>query len=111
MQMLTRVALALSHIILLVPPPIIVIAGAFATMRMSKRKWVVHLVVFTALFFSFPLYIWIESKLDPTSIEYPGPGDGLAFLFYLFLLLPSALVYSVYAWFSRTKCKTVGSVV
>lgn len=84
-------------------PLVMMMAGIFKTLRMSRHKWMVHVITFCAMVFALPAAIWIGGVLDPTTIEYPGPGEGFAALAYVFCLMPCALLYSVYAWCTRTK--------
>jgi len=51
---------------------------------------------------ALPIYVYFQGVLDPTTILYPAPGDGFVALFYLVILLPTALVYSVFSFFTRT---------
>jgi hypothetical protein len=45
-----------------------------------------------------PLSIYLQGLADPTTIEYPGPGDFFVFLLYILALIPSLVVYLVAAW-------------
>jgi hypothetical protein len=52
---------------------------------------------------ALPTYLYFQALLDPTTIRNPGPGDGFVVLLYLVILLPTALVYSLFSFFTRTR--------
>jgi hypothetical protein len=90
--------------------PIFIISVAiFVTLRMSKHKWIVHLLTFAAFLFTMPVYIWIGGILDPSTIEGPGPGDGFVVLFYYFNSLLMAIFYAGYAWVNRRRSRVIAS--
>jgi len=90
--------------------PIIIIGAAiFVTLRMSKHKWVIHVLTFAAFLFTMPVYIWIGGILDPSTIEGPGPGDGFVVLLYYFNSLLTAIFYACYAWANRRRSCVVAS--
>jgi hypothetical protein len=84
-------------------PIFIMIVAVFVSARMSMHRWAIHIGAFAALFLTLPLYIWTCALLDPTTIEYPGPGDGFVVLLYLFFLVPMTIGYSAYVWLGRRK--------
>ena len=88
-------------------PIIVVIVAVNVTVRMSKYKWIGHTLTYAALVLTLPIYVFILGIMDPTTIEYPGPGDGFVFLLYLFFLVPAILLYSAYAWVTRRKSRVV----
>jgi hypothetical protein len=90
-------------------PIIIVFSAIFVTLKMSKHKWITHLLTFTALLLTMPVYIWIGGILDPSTIEYQGPGDGFVVLFYYFNSLPAVIIYATYAWLTRRRSRVVAS--
>jgi hypothetical protein len=111
MQKLAYFYFALSSWLPLAPIVIVIVAVNVAG-RMSKYKWLAHVATYAVLLFIYPIYIRIGGILDPTTIEYPGPGDGFGALLYLFFLVPSLLLYSACAWVSRRgKSQTVGSAL
>jgi hypothetical protein len=90
-------------------PIFIVGVAIFVTIRMSRYKWIVHVLTFSALLLTLPVYIWIRGILDPTTIEYPGPGEGFIVLIYLFYSVPMIVAYATYAWLTRRKSQMVVS--
>jgi hypothetical protein len=84
-------------------PVVIATAAILMTLRISRHRWIAHVIAFVALLTALPAYLWIQGILDPTTIDYPGPGDGLVVLLYLFCLVPAILAYSGYAWLTRRK--------
>lgn len=52
---------------------------------------------------ALPLYLQFEFLLDPTTIQYPGPGDGFIVLLYLLILVPTIVGYSVFCYVSRCR--------
>jgi hypothetical protein len=111
MQTFTRSYFSLGPFIIFLPLLVVALA-IFATLQMSKYKWVVHALAFAFIFFALPLYVWIGAILDPTIIEYPGPGDGFVYLLYAFVAVLTMIGYAVYAWLARTKSQAqVGSTV
>jgi hypothetical protein len=99
---MSRLFFALSSWVLFAPIFIAIVAGV-VTIQMLRYKWIVHTLAFAAFFFTFPVYHFIEGILDPTIIEYPGPGEGFGLLFYVINLVPTLIIYSVFAWFTRSK--------
>jgi hypothetical protein len=91
-------------------PLLIMAVGLIAAGLLKKRRWIVHILVFAAMITSMPIYLHIQWTLDPTSMEYPGPGDGIGFLLWLICLVvaivlyaASLALYAVGAWFMRRK--------
>jgi hypothetical protein len=79
-------------------PILIVGFGIALLLHVSRRRWVIHVSVFVS-FLVVPLaYLSVQALVDPTTVEFPGPGDGLVALLYLWILIPSALGYLVFAW-------------
>jgi hypothetical protein len=93
----------LGGLIIILAPLIIMVAGILITLRMSKRRWVVHLLTFVAMLVALPIYIKVGGILDPSTIEYPGPADGFLVLLYGGLLIPALVVYAGYAWLTRKR--------
>src|SRR5690348_10852143 len=79
--------------ILLIFPALVAVCGAVLALRLRRTKWLVHLVVIAAVLVAPFFAVYVEGLLDPTTLQYPGPGDGLALLFYLFNAVPSLLGY------------------
>ena len=100
---------SLGDLIVMVAPLIIAVAAILITLHMSKRRWVVHLLTFAAMFVALPIYIKVGEILDPTTIEYPGPGDGFIVLFYWFFLISALFLYVPYAWITRKRERPVAT--
>jgi hypothetical protein len=103
MNALTYYYFSLGSLIIIFAPLIIMIAAIAATLHMSKRRWVVHLLTFAAMLVALPIYFRIGGILDPTTIDYPGPGEGFLVLLYGFFLVPAVLLYAAYAWVTRKR--------
>ncbi|HEY1544422.1 MAG TPA: hypothetical protein VGG01_18650 [Xanthobacteraceae bacterium] len=88
-------------------PLLITFPVILATLRLARHRWVVHTLTFIALLATFPLYVWIQGILDPTTTQYTTPADGFVLVLYVFCLVPSLIVYSAYAWFTRRRAQTV----
>jgi hypothetical protein len=84
-------------LITLVLPVLIVVTGAIVTRRMSRYRWVIHVLTFVGVFVALPVYIWVGAILDPTSLELPGPADGFVYLVCLLVAISSIIGYAVYA--------------
>ncbi len=102
MAAFTRIYLSLFPCVAFAPL-VIVIASALITLRISAYRWIAHVLTFVALLVTLPLCVWLQGRLAPSTIEYPGPGDGFVLLLYLFFLVPAVLFYAGYAWFTRRK--------
>jgi hypothetical protein len=77
-------------------PPLVAVCGALLALRLRWTKWLVHFVVIATIP-AAPLFaVFIEGVLDPTTVEYPGPGEGLLLLVYLFTAAPSLLGYLIF---------------
>ena len=81
--------------------PVLAILGCILSLQLSRRRWVVHTVTLIAMLLALPIYLHVLGALEPTTIEYPGPGDGFVVMLYMMILLPTALVYSAFAFFTR----------
>ena len=79
-------------------PLLVVVLACSVTQFMKKGRWIVHILAFAAMILPMPIYLHAQFVLDPTSIEHPDPGDGIAFFLWLFLLVLSIIVYAAYAW-------------
>ncbi len=88
-------------------PLLIVPAAIVMTARISRVRWMAHVLTLVALLVAGPVCIWLQGILDPTTIKYPGPGEGLGVLLYLFNLVPATLIYSGYAWLTRRTTRDV----
>ncbi|HUI97649.1 MAG TPA: hypothetical protein VLX44_17975 [Xanthobacteraceae bacterium] len=86
-------------------PIVIVLTAILTTLRVSRHRWIAHVLTVITLLVALPLCIWIQGILDPTTIAYPGPGDGFVLFLYLYCLGPAVLIYSGYAWLSRRKAR------
>jgi hypothetical protein len=83
--------------------PFIIMFIAMMAARWIKRgRWLVHTLAVAAMVASMPIYLHIEGVLDPSSIEYPGPGVGFGILLWLFCLVTALILYAAYALFYAT---------
>jgi len=82
--------------LLMIFPPLVAVCGALLALRLHRTKWLVHFVVIAAILLAPLLAVYIESILDPTTVEYPGPGEGLLLFVYVFTAVPSLLGYLVF---------------
>jgi hypothetical protein len=82
-------------------PILTVILGVAASRRISRGRWLIHILVFAALVFALPATIYLQGYLDPTTIEGPGGGEGFVVLLYAAVLIPSAIYYGIFAWTLR----------
>jgi hypothetical protein len=71
--------------------------GTVIHMRMSRRRWIVHIAVLVVMLFAPISAVYLQGIVDPTTIQNPGPGDGLALLLYLPEMVLSFLIYGVIA--------------
>jgi hypothetical protein len=93
-------ALAKLHALLpwaIFSPFIVVVVAVIATQLIKRGRWIVHILAFVAMVLLMPVYLHIQAVLDPTSIDYPGPGDGFGLLLWLYCLVPSIIFYAGYA--------------
>lgn len=79
------------------------VVGIGATFRMSRYRWIAHVLVFAVMLLALPIYLWGRGIVDPTSIEHPGPGDGFGVLLYILFAVLSMISYAVYAVLCRSK--------
>jgi hypothetical protein len=86
-------------------PIFLAILGCVLSARLSSRRWVLHSLVFAAMLFVLPAFIFFQGIVDPTTIDGPGPGDGGIVLLYLAMLVPSAIAYATIAWASYRQRK------
>lgn len=84
-------------------PLVIAVLGAIISLRLSRRRWLIDALTFAAMLLALPVYIHLQGVLDPTTVLYPGPGDGFIVLLYLAVLIPSAVGYSIFCYVSRTR--------
>ncbi|MBO0754698.1 MAG: hypothetical protein J2P54_02475 [Bradyrhizobiaceae bacterium] len=82
--------------LLMIFPPLVAVCGALLALRLRWTKWLVHVVVIAAILIAPLFAVYIEAIIDPTAVEYPGPGEGLLLLVYLFTAVPSLLGYVVF---------------
>jgi len=83
-------------LLLMISPPLVAVCGAFLALRLYWTKWLVHFGVLVAILVAPLLSVYIEKTVDPTTVEYPGPGEGLLLLAYPFTAVPSLLGYLVF---------------
>jgi hypothetical protein len=82
--------------LIMIFPPLVAVCGALLALRLRWTKWLVHFVVIATILVAPLFAVYIEGILDPTTVEYPGPGDGLVLLVYLFTAVPSLFGYLVF---------------
>jgi hypothetical protein len=82
--------------LLMISPPLIAVCGALLALRLHWTKWLIHFGVIAGILVAPLLSVYIENTVDPTTVEYPGPGDGLLLLAYPFTAAPSLLGYLVF---------------
>jgi hypothetical protein len=83
-------------------PLVLAVLGGIISLRLSQRRWIVHTITLGAMISALPIYIYLQGVIDPTIIEYPGPGDGFIVLLYLAVLLLTGIGYLAFCFFSRT---------
>jgi hypothetical protein len=71
--------------------------GTLVHVRLSRRRWIVHLAVLAAMLLAPISAVYLQGIVDPTTIQNPGPGDGLALLLYLPEMVLSFLIYALIA--------------
>lgn len=81
--------------------PVLIALSAGAISFRSRRRWLIHIGAFVATTVALPVYLRVQALLDPTTVNYPGPGDGFIVLLYLFYLLPSLIGYVIFCYVSR----------
>jgi len=84
-------------------PILIVGFGIALSLHVSRRRWVVHVAVFVSLLVVPLAYLFVQALVDPTTVKFPGPGDGLVAFLYLLILIPSALGYLGFAWLASRR--------
>jgi hypothetical protein len=82
--------------LLMISPPLVAVCGALLALRLHWTKWLVHSGVLVAILVAPLLSVYVEKTVDPTTVEYPGPGEGLLLLAYPFTAVPSLLGYLVF---------------
>lgn len=55
-----------------------------------------------------PAVTYFQNVIDPTTVEYPGPGDGFLIFLYVIVMIASALYYAAFAWVTYRKQKQPG---
>jgi hypothetical protein len=63
-------------------PPVLAVLGGIISLRLSRRRWIVHTITFVAMLLALPIYIHFLGVLEPASVQYPGPGDAFVALLY-----------------------------
>jgi hypothetical protein len=84
-----------------IAPLLLAILGAIVSLQLSRRRWIIHAITFVAMVLALPIYIRIEGLVDPTTIQYPGPGDGFVVLLYGAVLLLTVIGYSAFCLLAR----------
>jgi hypothetical protein len=81
--------------------PVLIALSAGALSFLCRRRWIVHIGAFVAMIIALPVYLRVQALLDPTTVSYPGPGDGFVVLLYLFYLPPSLIGYAIFCYVTR----------
>jgi hypothetical protein len=95
-MIITRLSMIMIAPLLMIFPPLVAVCGALLALRLHWTKWLVHFGVLVGILIAPLLSVYIENSVDPTTVEYPGPGEGLLLLAYLFTAVPSLLAYLVF---------------
>lgn len=75
--------IAALYMVLLIFPPVVAICGALLVCRLKRGRWAIPIFVVSAIFLAPALFLYAEALIDPTSVKYPGGGEGFAFLLYV----------------------------
>lgn len=86
-------------------PILLAAIGGVLSSRLSSGRWIVHSCVFAAMLLVLPAALYFQGVIDPTTVEYAGPGDGFVILLYLIMLIGSAFYYGAFAWVTYRKRK------
>jgi hypothetical protein len=78
-------------------PIAISVSGIAIASRVSRWRWLIHILSVIAMLLAPLLSIHLREIADPSLVEAPGPGDGLMLLFYLPVLAICLLAYGVAA--------------
>ncbi|NGX94377.1 MAG: hypothetical protein G4V63_03800 [Candidatus Afipia apatlaquensis] len=57
-------------------PILLAALGVVVSSRVSSGQWIVHSLVLAAMALMLPAALYLQGVIDPTTVEYPGPGDG-----------------------------------
>jgi hypothetical protein len=60
--------------LLMISPPLIAVCGALLALRLHWTKWLIHFGAIAGILVAPLLSVYIENTVDPTIVEYPGPG-------------------------------------
>ncbi len=83
--------------------PLVIVGLSIAfTLRMSKYKWAVHFIALAATLAAPFAYLWVGGIIDPTTIEYPGIGEGFLFPLYGMTAVPVMIGYAQFTFLTRT---------
>lgn len=77
--------------------------GVVLSSRLSNGRWIIHCFVFATMPLVLPAAIYFQGIIDPTTVEYPGPGEGFLVLVYLMMMTASAFYYAAFAWVTYRK--------
>jgi phosphotransferase system glucose/maltose/N-acetylglucosamine-specific IIC component len=96
-----------SHLLALIwlAPVLFAALGVVLSSKLRSGKWIVHGLVFAAMLLALSFATYLGGVLDPTTIEYPGTGEGFGIVLYLIMMIASALYYAAFAWVTYRKQK------
>jgi hypothetical protein len=57
-------------------PILLAALGIVVSSRVCSGQWIVHSLVLAAIALMLPAALYLQGVIDPTTVEYPGPGDG-----------------------------------
>lgn len=84
-------------------PVLIAVSAGALSLRLPRRRRMVHTAALIGMLIALPIYLRVQAQLDPTTVLYPGPGDGFILLIYLWLLIPSVIGYAIFCWVTRRR--------
>ena len=96
-----RILLHSLFVYLPLAPLVLAVLGAIISLQLAYRRWIVHAITLIAMVLALPIYIYIEGVVDPTTIQYPGPGDGFVVLLYGVVLVLTGIGYLAFCFFAR----------
>ena len=54
-------------------PVLIAVSAGALSVRLSRRRWIIHTTAFVAMVIALPVFLRIQALLDPTTVLYPVP--------------------------------------
>ncbi len=79
-------------------PPLLAVAGALVSLQLSRRRWIIHALTLAAIPLTLPIYVHFRDVFDPTTVSYPGPGDGFVGLLYLVISALTVIAYLIFCF-------------